>query len=333
MCVSARCSARKAKRLLLIAALTAMSLTALLISAASADFRIVARSADDLDRVTRNLRDVVNENNIGDPTEPNNLPSTRAKPSHSQVLAAGETNARSALVDLPPGNYVVSLKADGFKIGGAFVTPGDTAATVYLAPYPLPLSNIEDIVFEDNQPVGIRIEHVLLTANGAMIDLRFRVLDPERASSLMKTGSKAALVDEATGKEIVIAVGTKIGALRQFSEQPERGSVYFMLFGNRGRLIEKRSEVSIVIGDSRTEHLVVKCDHQDAVVRSRTQHGVVQKTGRTGGYNGYIPFARYFHLLGLSDADRCTRRADRACERGQLGAPRERRQLLTGDQC
>ena len=292
MCVSARCSARKAKQLLPIAALTAMSLTALLISAASADFRIVARSPDDLDRVTRNFRYVVNENNIGDPTDPNNLPSTRAKPSHSQVLAAGETNTGSALVDLPPGNYVVSVKADGFKIGGAFVTPGDTAATVYLAPYPLPLSKIGDIVFEDNQPVNAEIDvpveqgiegfRVLIADGIGMVTVDYwdnplgttyvrnsageaqydcqglPTVDQLGVGIFTDVNGEAAVDNLAPGKEIAIAVGTKIGALRQFSEQPERGSVYFMLFGNRGRLIEKRSEVSIVIGDSRTEHLVVE---------------------------------------------------------------------------
>lgn len=98
----------------------------------------------------------------------------------------------------------------------------------------------------------------MVTANGQMLDLRYKVLDPERAAVLFRRDAKAYLIDEATGKEVPIAVGTKVGHLRQYSDQPQAGKIYFILFANRERAIKAGAKVTICIGDFRAEHLTVE---------------------------------------------------------------------------
>jgi len=49
--------------------------------------------------------------------------------------------------------------------------------------------------------------------------------------------SARTLGGSATGKRIPIAVGTNVGHLRQYSDQPQAGKVYFILFANREHTI------------------------------------------------------------------------------------------------
>lgn len=108
---------------------------------------------------------VVNENNVGDPQvdvpedqrDPAKLPSLRPGPSHSRVVAVGEAAPGiPPEVEIPDGDCVVSVRAPGYKMGGAWVKVAgqDTDVTVDLVPHPLPLSKIRVHVFHDNAPVN-----------------------------------------------------------------------------------------------------------------------------------------------------------------------------------
>jgi hypothetical protein len=101
------------------------------------------------------FRFLVNADNVGNPTDPDpaNWPSLRQGPSHSPVIASGD--AEHATVDLPDGNYLVTVRAPGHKLGGNWVrVSGDAAVTVALQPHPLPLSKIRVRVFHDHHPVN-----------------------------------------------------------------------------------------------------------------------------------------------------------------------------------
>ncbi|MHB8158467.1 MAG: SdrD B-like domain-containing protein, partial [Desulfocucumaceae bacterium] len=90
-----------------------------------------------------NFSFIVNEDNVG----------LRPGPSHSPVAAAGDSANPVAAV--PPGKYIVSVLAPGYKIGGSWVVVnGDTSVAVELQPNPLPLCKIRVLVFHDNQPVN-----------------------------------------------------------------------------------------------------------------------------------------------------------------------------------
>lgn len=89
-------------------------------------------------------------------------PSTRYTPGAVPVVAVGTVDdlagrASGGVINdltLQPGRYLVSVTADGYKIDGAHVTvDGDSAVTVDLHPYPVPLGAIRAHVFKDTRPV------------------------------------------------------------------------------------------------------------------------------------------------------------------------------------
>lgn len=98
---------------------------------------------------------IVNDDNVGipDAPDPSQWPSLRPAPSHSPVVAFGD--AAAPTVAVPEGNYLVSVLAPGYKLGGNWVTVSrDTTVTVALLPHPLPLSKIRVRVFHDQRPVN-----------------------------------------------------------------------------------------------------------------------------------------------------------------------------------
>ncbi|MGQ9857441.1 MAG: hypothetical protein ACUVS3_01980 [Thermodesulfobacteriota bacterium] len=91
------------------------------------------------------------------------------------------------------------------------------------------------------------MDSVRVTAGGGFVDLRFTVLEPEAASSLLDPSVPASLVHEPTGKVLTVA-SSKIGRLRQRTARPEPGRVYFMLFRNSGGLVNAGEKVSLKAG-------------------------------------------------------------------------------------
>ncbi|WP_157557678.1 IPT/TIG domain-containing protein [Intrasporangium oryzae] len=86
-------------------------------------------------------------------------PSVRTTSGHSAIVAQGDESDLStakALGNLPPGKYLISVLADGYKIDGEHFTVASgavTKVTVEMQPTPLPLATIRIQVFNDNAPV------------------------------------------------------------------------------------------------------------------------------------------------------------------------------------
>ncbi|HET7397218.1 MAG TPA: hypothetical protein VFJ94_01750 [Intrasporangium sp.] len=86
-------------------------------------------------------------------------PSVRTTSGHAAIVAQGtqaDLSSSTALDNLPPGKYLVSVLADGFKIDGAHFTVSSgvtTAVAVMMHPTPLPLATIRIQVFNDSAPV------------------------------------------------------------------------------------------------------------------------------------------------------------------------------------
>ena len=104
---------------------------------------------------------------------------------------------------------------------------------------------------------GVQLSAVRLTAAGHMIDFRYRVTDADKAETMMRRGSAAYLVDEASGIKLKVPV-TKVGQLRGTGTKPKEGRVYSVLFDNMSGLINKGSLVTVVISDFKAEHLPVQ---------------------------------------------------------------------------
>lgn len=112
------------------------------------------------------------------------------------------------------------------------------------------------LVSDPEMNAGIKIVSLRPTGGGQMLDLRFQVVDPEKAKAVLDKNKKAYLLDGKTGKTLPVPV-TKAGALRQTTLKPEAGRVYFMLFTNPGGMVKEGSRVNLVIGDFRKDDIIV----------------------------------------------------------------------------
>ena len=104
---------------------------------------------------------------------------------------------------------------------------------------------------------GIEVTSIRLSTHDHMIDYRYRVLDAEKATDLFKRQIKPNLIHQETGKVLAVPETAKLGPLRN-SNIPQEGRIYWMFFGNAGKLVKAGDKVTVVIGDFRVENLVVE---------------------------------------------------------------------------
>lgn len=107
------------------------------------------------------------------------------------------------------------------------------------------------------QAQAIAIESVRITAAGHNIDLRYRVLDPDKANASLGPGVKPTLIDEATGTVMAVPTTAKLGALRQTKAYQKTDRSYFVLFVNSAGLVPG-SKVTAQMGDMTFEGLTVE---------------------------------------------------------------------------
>ena len=104
---------------------------------------------------------------------------------------------------------------------------------------------------------GIRILGVRLTAADFLLDFRYRLLDADKAKSLLSRQIKPHLIDQATGKKYEVA-RTRLGPMRQTAVKPQADRNYIIVFGNQDKAVKKGSKVTVVIGEFVLENLVVQ---------------------------------------------------------------------------
>lgn len=115
----------------------------------------------------------------------------------------------------------------------------------------------KETVSEVEKQWGIKIEGIYITAVGQLVDFRYRVFDPEKATGLMKRRDKAFIIDQASGMQMQVPV-TKVGPLRGTGTAAKADRVYAVIFTSGGGVIQKGSKVTVVIGEFRAENLVVE---------------------------------------------------------------------------
>ncbi|MHC4707039.1 MAG: hypothetical protein ACYS8I_08130 [Planctomycetota bacterium] len=105
---------------------------------------------------------------------------------------------------------------------------------------------------------GIQICGIRLSAADYMLDFRYRVMDPQKAAPLLDRNVKPYLIDQESGAKLIVPTPPKVGSLRQKSNEPVAGKIYFIMFSNPGRLVRKGNKVAVVIGHFRAESLTVE---------------------------------------------------------------------------
>jgi hypothetical protein len=93
--------------------------------------------------------------------------------------------------------------------------------------------------------------------SGELIRFNYRILDAIKAQALNDKKSEPFLVDERAGVKLVVPSLEKVGQLRQ-SSTPEAGKVYWMAFSNKGGMVKRGDQVTVVIGKFRADGLIVE---------------------------------------------------------------------------
>lgn len=107
---------------------------------------------------------------------------------------------------------------------------------------------------------GVRFTQVGITADGGMVDLRYRVLDPDKAMGIMNMAMSGGGDNPNAPKLIVEGDGTAIdnSEVMSMKQLPEPNSVQFVLFANPRGVLKSGMFVTIVVGDQRLEHVPVQ---------------------------------------------------------------------------
>lgn len=96
--------------------------------------------------------------------------------------------------------------------------------------------------------LGVEIIAVRLSAAGGLLDLRYRVVDVDKAKPLMNAAVPIQILDPRTGAAGFVPMDEKVGPLRQNANQLRPGQVLAVLFGNPDRALKKGDKVNVRLG-------------------------------------------------------------------------------------
>jgi hypothetical protein len=105
---------------------------------------------------------------------------------------------------------------------------------------------------------GVEVVAVRLTAAGRMLDFRYRVTDPAKASALLNRKTKAHAIHLPTGKEMGVPRVARVGRMKSSAVEGKKDRVYFLFFDTRGQQVKSGDRVTVVIGEHRFEDLAVQ---------------------------------------------------------------------------
>jgi hypothetical protein len=99
---------------------------------------------------------------------------------------------------------------------------------------------------------GIDVNLIGVTAAGGLIEFRYQVVDPDKAELMIHDEKLLpVVVVEDTGATMVIS-------RPHHATDIKLGGTYFFLFANAHNAIHAGSKLTLVMGDSRIEHLVAQ---------------------------------------------------------------------------
>ena len=98
---------------------------------------------------------------------------------------------------------------------------------------------------------GIEVLMLGVTAEGGLIDMRFRVTDPEKAALLLDEAHRPRLIAEDSGTVLTRHIRPEYKAL-------EGERVYYLLYANAQNAIRPGSLVTVELDGLRVEHLIAR---------------------------------------------------------------------------
>jgi hypothetical protein len=123
------------------------------------------------------------------------------------------------------------------------------------------LAAIEKNLTGLEQQWGIQFMGLRSTAGGYMLDLRFRVVDADKAFPLLRRHVKRYVVVEKSGAVLRIPFTAKLGSMRatvRTSNMVKTNGIYASLFANPGHHVKPGDKVSVVIGNFLADNVTVQ---------------------------------------------------------------------------
>lgn len=102
------------------------------------------------------------------------------------------------------------------------------------------------------EETGIRIVGVGVTAGGGILDLRYQVVNPDKAVIVHDDENPPSFVIEDTGQ----IINTPYHEHSEFDAHT--AVTYHELIMNPGGVLKRGSEISVLIGESRLEHVIIQ---------------------------------------------------------------------------
>jgi hypothetical protein len=92
-----------------------------------------------------------------------------------------------------------------------------------------------------------------VTGGGGLLDLRYEVVDADKAVALHDPSTPPALVEESSG---LVVDSLLMGHAHKASYKP--GVTYYLVFENPGDLVQQGGKVSVLLGTVELEHVDVQ---------------------------------------------------------------------------
>ena len=157
----------------------------------------------------------------------------------------------------PPGRVRIA----GFLVG-ALIAAGIGALALWLpqrsngAPHaePPPQWQRPSVSASDlAERSGVRLIRVAVTGGGGLLDLRYQVVDPNKAVTVHEAQTPPAIIDERTG---LVLNRLLMGHAHHGQLKPAVS--YYLVFENTGNWVHRGSEVTVLLGRAQVEHVVVE---------------------------------------------------------------------------
>ena len=108
------------------------------------------------------------------------------------------------------------------------------------------------------EAAGIKIERIHLSAGGQMLDMRYRIVDANKARLALNHQAKVYLIDQASGVQLPVPDMAKVGKLRQLPVASESDKIFWMFFSNPGAVVKSGARVTLVIDELRIKDILVQ---------------------------------------------------------------------------
>ena len=105
---------------------------------------------------------------------------------------------------------------------------------------------------------GIQVCGAHLSMGDAIVDVRYKILDPAKVAALGDGKTLGYIIEPNTGNKLLMPKPPKEGAFPPTGNRLAVGKTYFAIVANQGRVLKRGEAVSVILGDARADNVVLE---------------------------------------------------------------------------